>query len=185
RLARAPGAIRVRELVEAIEGPGVFERCIFWSARCDAASPCPLHDGWMRASAGLVRFLEDFCAYDSTRMMHAGNPMTLRSSPGAYEKYFRGWLRAHELKKKDPEKYARVYTGALAETGDKGEYPVVLAVVKRLRSEPAITPEVKAYMVDMAEKQKKLGWIKTVPRFDRGVAVDGSIFDKVAASQRN
>lgn len=134
---------------------------------------------------GLVRFLEDFCAYDSTRMMHAGNPMTLKSSPGAYEKYFRAWLRAHELKKKDPEKYARVYTDALAETGDKGDYPVVLAVVKRLRSEPAITPEVKAYMVDMAEKQKKLGWIKTVPRFDRGVAVDGSIFDKVAASQRN
>lgn len=134
---------------------------------------------------GLVRFLEDFCAYDSTRMMHAGNPMTLKSSPGAYEKYFRAWLRAHDLKKKDPEKYARVYTDALAETGDKGDYPVVLAVVKRLRSEPAITPEVKAYMVDMAEKQKMLGWIKTVPRFDRGVAVDGSIFDKVAASQRN
>ena len=136
-------------------------------------------------SKGLVRFLGDFCPYDNIRMMHAGNPATLKRDPGAYEKYFRAWLRAHDLKKKDPEKYARVYTGALAETGDKGEYPVVLAVVKRLRSEPAITPEVKAYMVDMAEKQKKLGWIKTVPAFDKGEAVDGSIFDKVAASQRN
>lgn len=66
-LARSPGAIRVRELVEAIEGPGVFERCIFWSARCDAGSPCPLHDGWMRASAGLVRFLEETTLEDLAR----------------------------------------------------------------------------------------------------------------------
>ncbi|MEK6711854.1 MAG: ABC transporter substrate-binding protein [Nitrospinota bacterium] len=133
---------------------------------------------------GLVRFLEDFCPYDNIRMMHAGNPMTLKTNPGAYEKYFRAWLRAHELKRTDPEKFARVYTGALAEVGDKGEYPVVLAVVKRLRSEPALTPEVKAYMVDMAEKQKRLGWIKRVPRFDQGEAVDGSIFEKVS-SQKN
>ena len=66
-LAREPGAIRVRELVEAIEGPGVFERCIFWNARCDSGDPCPLHDGWMRVSADLVRFLEETTLEDLTR----------------------------------------------------------------------------------------------------------------------
>lgn len=66
-LAREPGAINVRELVEAIEGPGVFERCIFWNARCDSGDPCPLHDGWMRVSADLVRFLEETTLADLAR----------------------------------------------------------------------------------------------------------------------
>jgi Rrf2 family protein len=45
-LGRLPGAITMREIVEAIEGPGLFERCAFWPSHCDAESPCPIHRQW-------------------------------------------------------------------------------------------------------------------------------------------
>lgn len=45
-LARHPKEIKVKEILLAIEGPDLFERCIFWSDRCADRNPCPLHDQW-------------------------------------------------------------------------------------------------------------------------------------------
>src|SRR5512132_4322181 len=45
-LGRLPAAITMREIVEAIEGPGLFERCAFWPSRCDSDDPCPIHRQW-------------------------------------------------------------------------------------------------------------------------------------------
>lgn len=129
---------------------------------------------------GLVRSLENLCQYDKTRMMHIGNPQTLKEQPALYEKYFKGWLKAHKLLQEDPEEYAKVYTEALQEVGDKAEYKVILPVVKRLRSELFISGEVKTYLNDMAEKQAKLGWIKSHPDFTKSSAIDDSILRKVA-----
>ncbi len=130
---------------------------------------------------GLVRSLETLCQYDKTRMMHIGNPQTIKASPELYEKYFKGWLKAHKLLREDPEQYAKVYTEALQEVGDKAEYKVILPVVKRLRSDLFISDEIKTYLNDMAEKQAKLGWIKNHPDFTKSEALDDSILRKVAS----
>ena len=116
---------------------------------------------------GLVRRLEDFCAYDRTRMMHIANPTTYKQHPELYAKYFRGWLKAHQLLQNDPEEYARVYTKWLNEVGDKTSYEVILPVVKRIRAQPFLTAEVKKYLNDMADKQVALGWIKSHPDFTK------------------
>lgn len=129
---------------------------------------------------GLIRELETLCQYDKTRMMHIGNPQTLKAHPELYEKYFKGWLKAHKLLQEDPEQYAKVYTEALQEVGDKAEYNVILPVIKRLRSELFISSEVKTYLNDMAEKQTKLGWIKSHPDFTKSDVLDDSILRKVA-----
>ena len=42
-LARRPGAISLREVLEAVEGPGLFNRCVFWGTHCSDADPCLLH----------------------------------------------------------------------------------------------------------------------------------------------
>ena len=42
-LRRAPSDIRVREVVEAIEGPMALKRCLLWSNDCSESDPCPLH----------------------------------------------------------------------------------------------------------------------------------------------
>ena len=129
---------------------------------------------------GLVRSLETLCQYDKTRMMHIGNPQTLKAQPELYEKYFRGWLKAHKLLQEDPEQYAKVYTAALQEVGDKAEYKVILPVVKRLRSEMFISNEVRTYLNDMGEQQAELGWIKSPADFTKHEALDDSILRKVA-----
>ena len=45
-LARAPGEISVREVLEAVEGEDLFRRCVFWSHTCSDVTPCMLHPVW-------------------------------------------------------------------------------------------------------------------------------------------
>ncbi len=53
-LARRPKEIKVKEILLAIEGPDLFERCIFWSDRCADTNPCPLHERWKQVKQQLV-----------------------------------------------------------------------------------------------------------------------------------
>jgi ABC-type nitrate/sulfonate/bicarbonate transport system substrate-binding protein len=128
---------------------------------------------------GLVRELENLCEYDRTRMMHIGNPATMKANPQLYEKYFRGWLKAHRLLKDNPEAFARVYHEALLEVGDKAEYEVILTIVKRLPSAPLFTDVARQDLQDMAKGQVQLGYIKDHPDFTKGAMMDDSILRKV------
>lgn len=42
-LARAPESIRVRDVIEAVEGASVLDQCLLWSGHCHEENPCPLH----------------------------------------------------------------------------------------------------------------------------------------------
>ena len=136
--------------------------------------------GEIAREQGLIRYLEDLCKYDNTRMMHVGNPQTMKTHPDLYYKYFRGWLKAHQLLKKDPKTYAKVYTKALQEVGDKAKVSTILRVVKKLRTEVFLSNEVKKYLNDMGDKQIKLGWIKSRPDFTKSPFIDDSILRKAA-----
>ena len=57
-LARPPKQIKTREVLEAIEGPDVFQRCIFWNDRCSDDNPCPLHEGWGKVRPRFVEMTE-------------------------------------------------------------------------------------------------------------------------------
>lgn len=128
---------------------------------------------------GLVRELENLCEYDRTRMMHIGNPTTMKAQPQFYEKYFRGWLKAHRLLKDNPQEFARVYHEALLEVGDKAEYEVILTIVKRLPSAPLFTDVARQDLQEMAKMQVQLGYIKDHPDFTKGAMMDDSILRKV------
>lgn len=132
---------------------------------------------------GLVRELENVCEYDRTRMMHIGNPITLQAKPELYAKYFRGWLKAHKLLKDNPEEYAKVYHQALLEVGDKADYTVILAVVKRLPSAPLFTDQALQDLQDIAKTQVELGYIKDHPDYTKGgKMLDDSILRKVSGT---
>ncbi len=45
-LARSPQKISIMEILIAIEGPDIFERCIFWNQRCGDENPCFFHRYW-------------------------------------------------------------------------------------------------------------------------------------------
>jgi len=50
-LAHAASDITLKEILEAVDGADIFQRCIFWSETCDEADPCPLHDTWTSLKA--------------------------------------------------------------------------------------------------------------------------------------
>lgn len=58
-LARQPQKIKVKEIFLAIEGPELFEHCLFWSNRCADSNPCPMHHRWKRIRQRVIRELLD------------------------------------------------------------------------------------------------------------------------------
>jgi len=47
-LERDPSSIPVLDILEAIEGPRVLNRCLIWQGHCADTDPCPLHE-WVHA----------------------------------------------------------------------------------------------------------------------------------------
>lgn len=45
-LSRPPKEIKLKEILLAIEGPDLFERCIFWGDSCADSHRCLLHEEW-------------------------------------------------------------------------------------------------------------------------------------------
>lgn len=141
--------------------------------------------GEIALQKGMLRTIENFCPYDRPRLMHIGNPQLLKSKSDQYVKYFRGWLKSQKLLRSDPEKFAKIYHESLLEVGDKAEFKVILAVVKRLTTEPEFNEGIRKNLHEMAETQKKLGWIKSAPDFLKGAGMDDSLLRKAASSLTN
>ena len=45
-LAKKPSHIRLIDIVEAIDGNEVFERCVLGFPGCSSNTPCPVHNQW-------------------------------------------------------------------------------------------------------------------------------------------
>ncbi|HXV79041.1 MAG TPA: Rrf2 family transcriptional regulator [Candidatus Binatia bacterium] len=56
-LSRKPKAIKVKEILLAVEGSDLFDRCVFWSDRCADANPCPMHFRWKKVRERVIREL--------------------------------------------------------------------------------------------------------------------------------
>lgn len=56
-LARPQKEISLKEVVGAIEGSDIFDRCIFWSDRCADKNPCFLHGQWEEINHQLIENL--------------------------------------------------------------------------------------------------------------------------------
>jgi Rrf2 family transcriptional regulator, iron-sulfur cluster assembly transcription factor len=57
-LARPASAITLREVVEAVEGPIIPNRCLMAGAACDRGGPCNVHDVWRRVQTEVVLILD-------------------------------------------------------------------------------------------------------------------------------
>lgn len=72
-LARPPGEISVREVLEAVEGTDAFRRCVFWDARCSDDRPCLLHSAWAEVRQALLANFEGMSLED-IRAGRLGDP---------------------------------------------------------------------------------------------------------------
>jgi Rrf2 family iron-sulfur cluster assembly transcriptional regulator len=57
-LTMAPEAVTVLEVIEAVEGSGYLDRCLFWGGYCGGSSPCLLHERWAGIKPQLQAVLE-------------------------------------------------------------------------------------------------------------------------------
>lgn len=57
-LARSPEEIKLREILEAVEGPFVVEQCFFGEERCNVTDPCPVHCRWREVRPIIKEVLE-------------------------------------------------------------------------------------------------------------------------------
>ena len=69
-LAKPPGKITMKEVIEVLEGPIAINRCLMRRGACDEEEECPLHEAWERAQQGLLKVL------DSTTMEDLANRKT-------------------------------------------------------------------------------------------------------------
>ena len=58
-LARPPADVTLREIVVAVDGPGLFRACVLRLPGCDDARPCPLHAQWTGLRAAVERMFAE------------------------------------------------------------------------------------------------------------------------------
>lgn len=63
-LARPPAKITLREVVEAVEGPIVPNRCLIGQGTCDKDSTCSVHPVWRRVQTEVVAILDGITLED-------------------------------------------------------------------------------------------------------------------------
>ena len=78
-LRRPPEEIRIRDIVEAIDGLGRLDRCILGLNGCNDAQPCPQHDQWKPVRAQIEELLDRTTLSDLSKALEQkacrnGNP---------------------------------------------------------------------------------------------------------------
>jgi Rrf2 family protein len=57
-LAKPAEHIHISEIVNALEGPKHFDRCVMGLPGCGEARPCPLHEKWLHTQAEIRQLFE-------------------------------------------------------------------------------------------------------------------------------
>ncbi len=83
-LAREARAISLRSILEAIEGPDLFDRCVFSHRPCGGEHPCLVHSAWRDVRPQIQAKFETTTLQDvlAARTASAPPPAAARSSRG-------------------------------------------------------------------------------------------------------
>lgn len=57
-LGRAPNAISLAAVIQAVEGPKELENCVLGLGLCSKDNPCALHEEWLPLRTAIHNFLE-------------------------------------------------------------------------------------------------------------------------------
>jgi Rrf2 family protein len=81
RLARPASEISLLAVVRAIDGAGLWGRCILGLEACSDTAPCPAHPVWKKARAMLEEHLDSQSLVDLTRVVARRRRAGNRSEP--------------------------------------------------------------------------------------------------------
>ncbi len=72
RLAQAPEAISLMDIVQAIDGEALFTECILGLPGCGEQQPCPIHETWTAERERIATMLADATLRDLADDAEAG-----------------------------------------------------------------------------------------------------------------
>lgn len=75
RLSRHPSQVKVREVVEALEGSILPVDCLGGNTLCKRAPFCVAREVWQRVRGKIIEALEEFTLEDLTKMDKENRPM--------------------------------------------------------------------------------------------------------------
>jgi Rrf2 family iron-sulfur cluster assembly transcriptional regulator len=73
-LGRAPDAITLASLIEAMEGAKAPDECVLGLGVCSEENPCLLHEEWLPLRAAIHNFLEKTTLADLVRVVDRQSP---------------------------------------------------------------------------------------------------------------
>lgn len=133
---------------------------------------------------GLIRSIGDFCKYDPMPFMLTATQKIVKDNPQAVVAYLRGWLRAVTLLKDKPVEAATVYADDQKSLGRDTPMAVLDKALRRMKWEPAITPDLQRYLADQAKDLvagSAEGRIKAVPDIPK--ALNTELLGKASAGR--
>ena len=78
-LTRRPKEIKVKEILLAVEGPDLLNRCILWNDRCADTNPCPMHDSWKQVRQQIIgKLMEQTTLADLAKRKAPRSKMAMR-----------------------------------------------------------------------------------------------------------
>ena len=87
RIARAPAAISVEEIIRALEGPIAITECIEQGSDCEIEGTCPVRTNWQRINAAVKGALASIPLSEMAAQVAFGKPLGLngKAQTGARE----------------------------------------------------------------------------------------------------
>ena len=79
RLNVAPEEISMLRVIEAIDGPGRFDRCLGGSLECNDKVACAMHDGWMVLRSRIMDYLGGTSIADLAKALGEKRRLVARS----------------------------------------------------------------------------------------------------------
>lgn len=81
RLVSKPGDVSLIEIIEAIDGLGVFNKCGIGFKQCNDKKPCPIHDDYKKVRAEVENLFRSKSLQDMIDDVNLGNSI-ISMNPG-------------------------------------------------------------------------------------------------------
>ena len=79
-LRGVPSGIRIRDVLEAVEGPMALKRCLLWTGHCSETEPCPLHHRLKPLRSQLDQMLNEVTLAEYVEVSIHANPPSREDS---------------------------------------------------------------------------------------------------------
>jgi Rrf2 family transcriptional regulator, iron-sulfur cluster assembly transcription factor len=83
RMTVPAGDLPLLRVIETVDGPGRYQRCIAGQEECHDRAACPMHDSWMPVRRHIVEYLQGTTIADLAKSLGEKRRLLARTRRGA------------------------------------------------------------------------------------------------------